>query len=706
MEEGDAKVVDTEEMAFKRPVKLTDKAIEEKLHRLLSTRRGFLARLTTLRREVTSLIILADNLPTVQDIMKEEFNPVLQEFIKITELLGDLLPEDEKNADINNWFEPKMIVIRQFTDETEKWIEQETLSLQQTNQEKQAEEKIDPDDSVSQMSNKPLSRKGSHSGRSTVVSSRASVCALEEAKLSGVVERAAVLEKKQELEMEEARIKVAKEKLELEAAIAEKRAKARILKQYEKSEDGMSSYMRSQPAGGARVKEEENSIPLSQSRPTLRSQASLRPLQDARRQVATVNTAGQQPDGSMSGLLKVMEKQNTITEMLVKQQQYAQLPEKEVAVFKGDPLTYKSFIRALEKAIEQKTDSEQDKLYYLQQFTAGEPQELVRSCKHMPSHKGFKEAKELLQKHYGDELVIASAYIDKALKWPSIKAEDGKALKTYALFLTGCCNTMQDVELMEEMDNPTNMRMVVSKLPYKMRESWRNEAFKIKEKRGLRARFADLVIFIDRQSKVATDPLFGDLQGKNPPPAGKSKESGKVVKSGAKGTSFATNVTVENKSAAATPKQASSPKTGTAFETPCIFCQGNLTLESCNKIKEKANQERLDFLKSKGLCFWCLRQGHISQNCKKKTVCKQCSRKHPDILHQNEEAKNTTSVSEQGNTQKEERSVTPSPVKEEVCGYTGTCSSCESEVPQQWKIHRDLCVYGRREHSNVLYGGP
>lgn len=671
MEEGNVKEVGNEEIASKRPVKLTEKATEEKLFRLLGTRRGVLSRLTTLRREVAGLITLADNLPTVQEIMNEEFNPAFQQFIEITEQLGDLLPEDEKEADLNNWFEPKMIVIRQFTEETKKWIEQETLSLQQTNQENQAEEEIDPDDSVSQVSNKPVSKKGSHAGRSSVVSSHASIRAIEEAELCALLERAAVMEKKQELEMEEARIRAAKQNLDMHAAIAEKRAKVKILKQYEKTGDGMSSYMRSHQTGGARVKEEGNTIPISQSRPTLRSQASLRPLQDAKRQVATANTAGQQLDGNMSGLLKVMENQNIITQMLVKQQQYAQLPEKKVTVFTGDPLNYRSFIRAFEQAIEQKTDSEQDKLYYLQQFTAGEPQQLVRSCEHMPAHKGFKKAKELLQKHYGDELVIGSAYIDKALKWPPIKAEDGKALQTYALFLTGCCNTMQDVELMEEMDNPTNMRMVVSKLPYKMRESWRNEAFKIKEKRGIRARFADLVAFIDRQSKVATDPLFGDLQGKNPPPAGKSKESAKIVKSGAKGTSFATNVTVEKKIAAVTPKQVSSTKTGTAFETPCLFCQGDHTLESCTKIKEKTSQERLDFLKSKGLCFGCLRQGHISQNCKKKTVCTQCSRKHPDILHQNEEGKNITSVPEQGNTQKEETSVTPSPVKEEVCGYTG-----------------------------------
>ncbi len=76
-----------------------------------------------------------------------------------------------------------------------------------------------------------------------------------------------------------------------------------------------------------------------------------------------------------------------ITEMLVNQQKQAQLPVKKVAVFRGDPLTYRSFIRAFEHAIEQRADNDQDKLYYLQQYTAEEPQELVRSCKHMPPHR-------------------------------------------------------------------------------------------------------------------------------------------------------------------------------------------------------------------------------------------------------------------------------------------------------------------------------
>lgn len=53
---------------------------------------------------------------------------------------------------------------------------------------------------------------------------------------------------------------------------------------------------------------------------------------------------------------------------------------------------------------------------------------------------------QLLHKHYGDELVIANAYIDKALKWPQVKSDDGKALNAYAMFLIGCLNSMEDIE--------------------------------------------------------------------------------------------------------------------------------------------------------------------------------------------------------------------------------------------------------------------
>ena len=72
-------------------------------------------------------------------------------------------------------------------------------------------------------------------------------------------------------------------------------------------------------------------------------------------------------------MLKVLQNQNAITELLVKQQRESQLPTKNIPVFNGDALQYKYFIRTFEHSIEQNTDNDKDKLYFLEQFTAGEP---------------------------------------------------------------------------------------------------------------------------------------------------------------------------------------------------------------------------------------------------------------------------------------------------------------------------------------------
>ncbi|MGL5901157.1 MAG: hypothetical protein ACRCZO_00590, partial [Cetobacterium sp.] len=67
----------------------------------------------------------------------------------------------------------------------------------------------------------------------------------------------------------------------------------------------------------------------------------------------------------------VMHRQADITKLL------------EIPVFYGDPLQLELFIRASEHSIEGKTDNSQDRLYFLEQYTGGQPRELVRSCIHM-----------------------------------------------------------------------------------------------------------------------------------------------------------------------------------------------------------------------------------------------------------------------------------------------------------------------------------
>ena len=108
-------------------------------------------------------------------------------------------------------------------------------------------EEVQADDSVSQVNLKdcrPKSKHGSvvsNGSRGSSLSSLSTVRIKEEAERAAVIARALALEQKQVIDLEEAKLKAKREKLEVDAALAESTAKLKVLESYE--EDGMNSYI-------------------------------------------------------------------------------------------------------------------------------------------------------------------------------------------------------------------------------------------------------------------------------------------------------------------------------------------------------------------------------------------------------------------------------------------------------------------------------
>ncbi len=94
----------------------------------------------------------------------------------------------------------------------------------------------------------------------------------------------------------------------------------------------------------------------------------------------------------------MLQKQNEVTALLAQTQSLQFLPRREVPSFNGDPLQFRTFMRAFEHCVESKVQKE-DCLYYLEQFTGGQPKELVRSCQNLPPDRAYDAAKDLLIKH-------------------------------------------------------------------------------------------------------------------------------------------------------------------------------------------------------------------------------------------------------------------------------------------------------------------
>lgn len=168
-----------------------------------------------------------------------------------------------------------------------------------------------------------------------------------------------------------------------------------------------------------------------------------------------------------------------------------------------------------------------------------------------------------------------------------------------------------------------------------MQEKWHTKAYDLQEHSGKRAKFADLVEFVSHQSRILSHPLFGSL---NPTQARKAGllQPCKLIpkdrrhKSGLGG--FATTVTPVTHSS---PVIEYADKMQKKLIQECLHCKGAHNLVSCPQLKKKTHEQKLEFLRNKGVCFGCFEVGHMSKGCQKRLTCQVCSMKHPRILHIN-----------------------------------------------------------------------
>lgn len=238
-------------------------------------------------------------------------------------------------------------------------------------------------------------------------------------------------------------------------------------------------------------------------------------------------------------------------------------------------LRYQTFIKSFEQ--EQVLKARTKTIIW--NSTRGQPRELVNSCLHIGLDRGLRKAKSLLHQHFGNEHKIARAYMEKARSWLSINMKDTKGLHTYTLFLRGCCNAMEDVNYMHELEIPANMRAITKTLPYQLRDKWRTVACDFQEKHNQRATFKDMMDFLERQVKIVIDPVSGDI--KDTPTVSKDERNSKSQHHPRmKGSIFATTVTVTK------TEKGSKEKDSLPAVKTCFLCGGGHALEICPWLKK------------------------------------------------------------------------------------------------------------------------
>ena len=151
----------------------------------------------------------------------------------------------------------------------------------------------------------------------------------------------------------------------------------------------------------------------------------------------------------------------------------------DIETFDGNVLYYHYFIALFREFVENKVDDPIGKLRKLIKYTSGDARELIKHCIQLPSNEGFKHAKYLLEKVYGNPHKILASHRKEVKNWHPIKFRDAIAFRRFHNLLLRCKSVAAN-QKWNALDTPDILCMLTSKLPSGIKERWNREVLKIR----------------------------------------------------------------------------------------------------------------------------------------------------------------------------------------------------------------------------------
>ena len=341
-------------------------------------------------------------------------------------------------------------------------------------------------------------------------------------------------------------------------------------------------------------------------------------------------------------------------------------------------------MRAFETIIEARVTADKERLYFLNKYTTGKANNVIKGFVTLSSSDSYKQAKNLLARRFGDPHHVSNAYKSCLKKWPQIGEGQSTELQAFSDFLGQCEEAMRSMKFLSDLDSVEVLKQVSSKLPSYSGVKWCRHAFDMKKNCGQVATFRDLVKFLETEADLATDPVFSlnDLKSE----CNRRFEKDKNPRDRNRRPPPNLNSLL---TATGDPPKSSSPKPDSKTSSPsivCPVCSKPHTLSSCDEFKKKAIKERLDFIQSVGLCFGCLSKGHYSKNCRKRLTCQKRKKPHPTILHYDSQDDKDLKDSEKTHANSDQ----PASNTSHVCHTVWEGSSVtNSMIVPVWLYHKD-----------------
>lgn len=324
-----------------------------------------------------------------------------------------------------------------------------------------------------------------------------------------------------------------------------------------------------------------------------------------------------------------------MSSLIINQQKISSLPVKEPPVFSGDYFEYPAFVTAFDSIICSNVPSNKDRLYFLDKYTRGKANNVVKGFLAMSSDSAYDKARKMLDQRFGNPVHVAEAYKSSLRNWPKINDGDSSGLQDFSDFLIRCEEAMKTMQSMGDLDSTETLRLVSSKLPSYSAVKWCRHAHERQTKSKKIITFSAFMNFVREEAELANDPIFSPDALKaerkktgSQPKWGWRNKSKKKDDSDLSANSLATSGTPHPSDLASSTKSFADQT-----DQACPLCNGQHALVKCRKFLKSSVDERSEFIRSKALCFGCFKSGHMSSGCRSRSICKECGRRHHTLLH-------------------------------------------------------------------------
>jgi hypothetical protein len=187
---------------------------------------------------------------------------------------------------------------------------------------------------------------------------------------------------------------------------------------------------------------------------------------------------------SLQQLVQVQTRQAELSALLTKQHVTNHLPVKEPPTFSGNVFDYPAFITAFDAIICDNVLSDKDRLYFLNKYTVGQANEVVKGFLAVNSDNTYKEDRKLLDDRFGP-VHVAEAYKSRLRNWSTIKDGDSAGLRTFSDFLICCQEAVRTVGSLNELDSTQTLIKMSAKLPSYSGTKWCRELMKLGQSQNL-----------------------------------------------------------------------------------------------------------------------------------------------------------------------------------------------------------------------------